>query len=499
MLHTLPRRSAPLFSAIALSLLLSGCVVGPDHVRPEIDAGDAFVNDETIPGVAAAGAAASAPADERAAESQFWRRLDDPLLTQLVEASLDANHDLRIGLARLDQARALARQARLDRLPTVTAQATAADTRASLDQAPGLDRAQRDAESYDTGLRAAWELDFFGRIRRGVQAQRAESDAAAADLAAMQVAVAAEVAQAYFDLRGRQAQLAVAQGNAANQRSALDLATARLDAGRGTEFDNARAQSLLESTRSRIPALQADVAVGMHRLAVLTGRTPGALVASLQTPQPLPVLQDPVAAGAPSDLLRRRPDIAAAESRLEAATARVGVATADLFPRFSLGALIGSQAADASSLFSRDSESGQVALGVDWSFLDVGRVRARIAGAQAGADENLARYEQTVLQALEETENALVRYRNARAELDHLHSAADASRRGAKLARLRFEGGLVDFLDVLDAERARLDAEDQQARGQARTAMALVAVYRALAGGWPERVPLRASALAAES
>ena len=495
MLTTPSRRSAPLFTAIALSLLLSGCVVGPDHVRPDIATQDAFLNDE----INAGDAAASVPPDAGTEESGFWRRFDDPLLSELVDASLQSNHDLRIGLARLDQARALARQSRLDRWPTVTAQAAAGESRASVDQAPGLAGPQRDVDSYDAGLRAAWELDFFGRIRRGVQAQRAESDAAAADLATLQVAVAAEVAQAYFDLRGRQAQLAVARGNAANQGSALDLATARLDAGRGTEFDTARAQALLESTRSRIPALEADVAVGMHRLAVLTGRSPDALVASLQAIQPLPVLQDPVAAGAPSDLLRRRPDVAAAESRLEAATARVGIATADLFPRFTLGALVGSQAADAGALFGRDSESGQVTLGVDWSFLDVGRVRARIAAAEAGADENLARYEQTVLLALEETENALVRYRHARTELEHLHSAADAGRRGAELARLRFEGGLVDFLDVLDAERARLDAEDQQALGQARTAKALVAVYRALAGGWPEQRPLRASGLATGS
>lgn len=495
MLSTPSRRSSPLFTAIALSLLLSGCVVGPDHVRPDIATQDAFLNDDINAGVAAA----SVPPDAGTEESGFWRRFDDPLLSELVDASLQSNHDLRIGLARLDQARALARQSRLDRWPTVTARSAAGESRASVDQAPGLAAAQRDVDSYDVGLRAAWELDFFGRIRRGVQAQRAESDAAAADLATLQVAVAAEVAQAYFDLRGRQAQLAVARGNAANQASALDLATARLDAGRGTQFDTARAQALLESTRSRIPALEADVAVAMHRLAVLTGRSPDALVASLQAIQPLPVLQDPVAAGAPSDLLRRRPDVASAESRLEAATARVGVATADLFPRFTLGALLGSQAADAGALFGRDSESGQVTLGVDWSFLDRGRVRARIAAAEAGADENLARYEQTVLLALEETENALVRYRRARTELEHLHSAAEAGRRGAELARLRFEGGLVDFLDVLDAERARLDAEDQQALGQARTAKALVAVYRALAGGWPGQRPLRASGLATGS
>jgi len=487
-------------SPIALALLLAGCMVGPDHVRPELATGDTFLRDETVAsGTAASFQSADAvprSADAGATGSEFWRRFEDPLLTRLVEDALQANHELRIGLARLDQARALARQSRLDLFPTVTADASASDARASADQAPGIARGDRNAESYEAGVRAAWELDFFGRVRRGVQADRAGSEAAAADLATLQVAVTAEVAQAYFELRGRQAQLAVAQGNAGNQAESLELVAARLEAGQGTEFDTSRARAQLESTRARIPALQAEVAITMHRIAVLTGRTPDALVAELEPPRALPVLLDPVAAGAPGELLRRRPDIAAAESRLEAATARIGVATADLFPRFTLGGLIGSQSADASALFERDSETRIVALGVDWSFLDVGRVRARIAAAEAGAEENLARYQQTVLQALEETENALVRYRHARTELAHLQAAAEAGSHGAELARLRFEGGLVDFLDVIDAERARLQAQDQLAQGEARTAGALVSVYRALAGGWPDRLPARVEILA---
>ena len=313
----------------------------------------------------------------------------------------------------------------------------------------------------------------------------------AADLAALQVSVVAELAQAYFELRGRQAQLAVARGNAENQRSSSELVGTWLEAGRGTELDTARADAQLESTLARIPALEAEVAATMHRIAVLTGRAPDALVAELKAAQPLPMLQDPVAAGLPADLLRRRPDVAAAEHRLEAATARIGVATADLFPRFTLGGLIGSQAASSGDLFERDSETRFLALGVDWSFLDVGRVRARLAAAEAGADEHLARYQQTVLRALEETETALARYRHARSEHTHLSAAALASARGAELARLRFEGGLVDFLQVLDAERTRLEAEDRLAQSQARTANALVAVYRALAGGWPDTLPER--------
>lgn len=479
-------RNSTLSAAVALSLFLSGCMVGPDHVRPEIATGDSFLRDEVA-------TASASPATTIAAgtEVAFWQRFEDPLLTRLVEDALRANHDLRIGLARLDQARALSRQSRYDLAPTVTAEARASESRSSLDQAPGLSRDQRDIESHSAAAVLSWEIDLYGRVRRGVQAQRAESDAAEADLAALQVSVVAELAQSYFELRGRQTQLAVARSNADNQKGSLDLVSVQYEAGRGTELDTARAGAQWQSTLARIPALEAEVAANMHRIAVLTGRTPEALVAELESSQALPVLQDPVAAGAPAELLRRRPDIAAAEHRLEAATARIGVATADLFPRFTLGGLIGSQAIDSNDLFSRDSETRLVALGVDWSFLDVGRVRARIAASESGAEEHLARYQQTVLRALEETETALVRYQHARSELTHLEAAAVASARGAELARLRYEGGLVDFLQVLDAERTRLEAQDQLAQSQARTANSLVAVYRALAGGWPEQLPER--------
>jgi multidrug efflux system outer membrane protein len=218
---------------------------------------------------------------------------------------------------------------------------------------------------------------------------------------------------------------------------------------------------------------------------VLTGRPPAALVAELETPAPLPALPAQIPAGAPGDLLRRRPDIFAAERRLAGATARIGVATADLFPRFTLGGLIGTQAADSDALFERDSETRSIALGIDWSFLDIGRVRARIAATDADAAENLATYEQTVLRALEETENALVRYARLQREREHLQAAAAAGSEAARLARLRFDGGIADFLQVLDAERSQLETEDRLVQSETRSAVALVGLYRAMAGGWP--------------
>lgn len=408
-----------------------------------------------------------------------------------MDEALHANHDLRIALTRIDRANALLRGTRLDALPTVTAQGEAADVRFSADQAPGLLRAARDGEQWSADAAASWELDLFGRVRRGIEAGRAQAEASAADLRALQVAIAGEVAHGYVELRGTQERLRVARANRDNQQRTLALVEARLEAGAGTEFDSARARAQLETTASRIPALEARETVAMHRLAVLTGRDPTALVALLAPAAPLPALPPRIDAGTPGQLLRDRPDIAAAEARLHAATARIGVATADLFPRFTLGGLIGSQAVDTGALFERDSETRVVALGIDWSFLNVGRVRARIAAANAEAEGELARWQQTVLLALEDAENALVRHSRARIEDAHLARAAGDAAVAAQLARARFEAGASGLLEVLDAERVQLQAQDAFADGRTRSVASAVALYKALAGGWPQRLPER--------
>lgn len=459
-----------------MTLVLAACAVGPDYQRPDTPVAPAFNAQD-------AAYAATEPTAE------FWRGFDDPLLAQLVEGAIAHNHDLRVAVGRLEQARAIARLSRKDLFPTITAGAGYTETRASESQAPGLSREQRDGEFYDAGFDAFWELDLFGRARRGAQASRAEAQAIAADLTALQVTVAAEVARAYFELRGLQEQVRVARGNAANQAETLRLTQARLDAGRGTEFDTARARGQLEFTRSRVPALEAAVLATAHRLAVLNGREPTALLADLDAARPLPPLPQAVAVGTPAELLRRRPDVLGAERRLAAATARIGVATADLFPRVTLNGSLGVAATDLGDLFTRDSETYAFGPAIGWAFLDLGRVRDRIAATDAGADAQLAAYEGTVLRALEEAENALVGYGRAQLEAGHLAESAAASARAAALARLRFEGGAADFLHVLDAERSQLEAEDRLAQSQARTSTALVAVYKAVAGGWPERAP----------
>jgi multidrug efflux system outer membrane protein len=468
-----------------LAAIATGCAVGPDYVRPESPVASAF---QQLDAAYAAG--------EPTAE--FWRGFDDPLLARLIEGALAGNHDLRAALARLEQARAIARLSRQDLLPAMTAGAGYTETRASADQAPGVPRAQRDAGLYDAGFDAFWELDLFGRVRRSVEASRADADAAAADLRAVQITIAAEIARTYFELRGLQEQRRVARGNADNQTATLALTQARLDAGGGTEFDVARARGQLEFTRSRIPALEAALLASAHRLAVLNGREPAGFLAELEAPRALPALPAAVAVGTPADLLRRRPDILGAERRLAGATARVGVATADLFPRVTFNGTVGVAASDLGDLFTRDGQSHAFGPAIGWAFLDLGRVRARIGASEADTVARLALYEGTVLRALEETENALVGYARAQREGAHLGESAAASTRAAQLARLRFEGGAADFLHVLDAERSQLEAEDRLAQSHTRTATALVAVYKAVAGGWPERLPQQVSARSAE-
>lgn len=465
---------APLLAAI-----LSACAVGPDYVRPQTPADDAYLRQDP--------AAQNLPVP--AADAAFWRSMGDPLLERLVDQALAANHDLRSAMARYEQAAALSRETRADRFPTLGASAEFTGVRNSQAQYPNLSRGERDGELHSASISAVWELDFFGRVRRGIEAQNAQTDATVADLAGVQVAIVSELADTYFRLRGVQVQLQVARDNAANQGDTLRLITALLDNGRGTSFDADRARTQLELTRSRIAPLEAEAAVAIHRLSVLVGQTPSALAPVLNQVIALPSLPAAVNPGAPGDLLRRRPDIAAAERRLASASARIGVATADLFPRFTLGGLIGTQALGLGSMFERDSETRLISLGIDGSFLDVARVRARIAAANADAAGRLADYEGTVLRAMEETENALVRLSRTQVENAYLNEAALASRRAADTARLQFDGGAISVLDVLDAERSRLEAEDLLARSSTRKATALVAVYKALAGGWPQAIP----------
>jgi NodT family efflux transporter outer membrane factor (OMF) lipoprotein len=459
--------------AMLMSLALSACAVGPNFHRPATALPEHYARQATPDDTAAPDAANAA----------FWQSFNDPELNRLIEQALAANNDLRAAMAHVDSANALLRQDKLDLLPTVTASAQGGRNRLSDDQSFGF--IPRTYDTYSGGINASWELDLFGRVRRGIEAQRAETASSADDLAALQVSVVGQLASTYVDLRGQQERLRVARENSANQRETLRLVEARLVAGYNTDLDTARARAQLETTSSHVPALEALVAVDEHRLAVLTGKAPESLIAQLDTPAPLPALPSSIDPGTPANLLRRRPDVAAAEERLHAASARVGVATADLFPRVSFSGLLGTYAFSHDALFQNRSENDFALLGIDWSFLDIGRVRARLAASRADAAGLLASYQQTVLLALEDTENALVRYQRGRYENDRLQHAAQDATHAAELAKMQYEAGTIGLYELLDAQRQMLMAQDACADSHTRSGTAAVALYQALAGGWP--------------
>ena len=468
------------------SLWLSACAVGPNYVKPEVPVTEKFE-----------GAALGTYSQEEGVV-RFWEQFGDDTLNTLVTDSLASNHDLRIALSRFYEARAIRGQSRFDLAPTITASGGYTEQRYAQVQSGGLIPSDK-TEIYDAGFDAIWELDFFGRIRRNIEARNADLRAAAADLHDAQLIVIAEVARTYFELRGQQSQLDVARRNVTNQQSTLDLTNARLNAGRGTELDTSRAQAQLSATLGTIAPLEAAVSRSIHRLSVLTGREPTALTSTLNTARELPPLPNVIAVGNPADLLRRRPDIRASERTLAADTARIGIAVADLFPKVTFTGSVGYAAGSASNFGDSGTGTRLIAPGISWAAFDIGRVRTQIAGARAHADGSLARYEQTVLRALEETEDALVTHARSRERLQHVAASAQASGTAARLARARYDGGISDFLTVLDTERTQLEAENRLAQSRTETATSLVAVYKALGGGWEEAPLPREAPIAAAS
>ena len=481
---------APITVAItaAVAAALAGCAVGPNYHRPTPHVEKQFpTTASTAQGVSQEAVASSDIYSRAPAQTEFWKQFDDPVLNRMVSDALTANYDLRIALGRLVQARALRNQSLFDLAPTVTASAGYSKQRTPAVENPF--GGPYITKLYDAGFDATWELDFFGGVRRGIQARNAELEGEVANLHDAQVSVIAEVARNYFELRGEQTQLAVARANVKNQQQVLGLAQAELQAGSGTDLDVARAQSQLSTTLSTIGPLEAAVSRSIHRLGVLTGRDPDALTGILSAPHDLPPLPPIIPVGTPEELLRRRADIRAAERNLAASTALVGVAISNLFPKVTFTGSFGYAALEPGGLGSSGSRSYSIGPGITWAAFDLGRVRAQIAGARAGAVIALDQYHQTVLNALEETEDALVTHARQRDQLRNAEDAARASATAARLAQIRYKGGMVDFLSVLDAERTELQTEDALAQSRTAAATSLIAVYKALGGGW-ETAPL---------
>jgi outer membrane protein, multidrug efflux system len=464
--------------ATVLSLGLTACSVGPHYKQPALALPQQF----TAPDTASVDAAPRADASD----PEFWHSFHDPELSSLVQRSLTANNDLRAALAHYDSANALLREAKFDRYPTVTMSTSVGRQKLGEFQAFGYPRNNR---FFTPGINASWELDFFGRVRHNIEAQRQLALADASGLAAIQVTVVGEVAGTYIDLRGRQELLRIARENVENEQQTVQLVEAAYSAGRGTEFDTSRARALLETTISRIPELLSAIALDEHRLAVLCGLSPEALVSELEMAKPLPDLPKRIDPGTPADLVRRRPDVSASEERLHAATEQIGMATADLFPRVNFAGLLGLNEFHGDTPFDGVSAVNLAALNIDWSFLNTARVRARIAAKRADGDAQLAQYQQSVLLALEDVENALVSYARSQDRDVQLQLAAKDSKRAADLASVRFKNGATGLLDLLDAQRAQLKDEDAYAESHSNSALSAVLLYKSLAGGWPQHPP----------
>ncbi len=456
-----------------LAVLLSGCAVGPDFKTPALNTNDKFIN-----------TAAAFNAGE--VDKAFWRRFNDPVLNQLIDDAAKANHDLKIAIANVAEAKALSREARSQLLPTILANASYRDSldSANVVKTPNPTRADREGRASVASIDMSWELDFAGRLRRGLEASNAEAAAADARLDDVQISLAAEVARNYFELREQQLELMLAKQNVLNFANALKITSARFDAGSVNGLDLARAKSLLETARATVPQAETSVVKTVYRLSVLTGKPPGALNSLLDTKPALTRADMVTAIGTPEQLLKRRPDIRAAERELAAATARIGIAVADFYPRISIAGNVGVNARSPRDWDQSSNRFWGIGPSISWAFLDSGAIRSRINQAEARVDAAMAKFDKTVLIALEETEGALFAYSQSLTREKALSDSNIAAAQAAKLAQLRFDGGASDFLVVLDAERTRIAAERDLAQGTAATSTSLVAVYKALAGGF---------------
>ncbi|HEX7337580.1 MAG TPA: TolC family protein [Gemmatimonadales bacterium] len=473
---------------VLLSLVLAGCAAAPAYRPPEVQLPTAFrETPDSVPhaAIGEAPVGRAAVTDSVLPLESVWMGLGDTTLVRLMNEAVRANLDVRAAEARVRGARAARTQVALDLAPTVTFGGGYTRQRLSSATFPIGAGSFPDQDIWDGGFDASWELDLFGRVRRNVQAQGAVVEVAREDLRDIQVSLTAEIARAYFDLRGAQEQLSVAQRNAENQQRTLEVTRQRLDAGRGTAFDTERAQAQLSFTLASIPALESRVAQAQYQIGVLVGRPPASVAVELAGAGGLPTLPSVGPLARPDSVILRRPDVAAAERRLAVERALVGAAKADYLPRLSLGGSAGYSSTTFSSL--GDEGTFRYAVGpiISWPALNLGRVKARVDESRAREAEARAQYDQTVLLALQDVESALVRYRTSRARVERIQDAASASERAAELARVRFSSGVADFLQVLDAERTQLEAQDQLAQGRTEAATSYAALYKALGGALP--------------
>jgi len=413
----------------------------------------------------------------------WWTTLNDSLLSQLIERAVSNNLDIKKALARVREARARRGLAKADLFPTLEASGSATWSHNS-----NSALVSQNNELYAASFDAKWELDIFGGVQRSVEAAKADLQATIEDLRDVFVSLLAEVALNYLEVRTFQSRLKVAEANLVAQNETYQLTLWRYEAGLSDELAVQQALYNLESTRSQIPTLRIGLEEAKNRLAVLIGEKPGSLPSELDELKPIPVPPMEVAIGIPADVLRRRPDVRRAERQLAAQTARVGVAAADLYPKFTLNGSIGLEALSISSLFTSAIWSISGGPKITWAIFKGGAIRQNIEVQSAIQEQYLIAYETAVLNALEEVENALVSYGEEQQRREDLWKATRAAQMAVELAQHKYQTGLTDFSNVLDAERSLLSMQDQLVQSEGKIASNLVRLYKALGGGWTSLV-----------
>jgi outer membrane protein, multidrug efflux system len=486
-----------LIPAILSCLLTSACAVGANAKHPQ----------PSVPAQWSASAAREIKSGS-APESDWWKSFHDSELNSLIARAAKANYDVKLSMARIEEARAAAGIANSSFYPQLNAGASAERVRqigvglVPSSQNSSTVRPQLfpyEINNYQGRFDASWELDVFGRIRRETEAAKADFRASEQDRRNVLISVFGDVGRYYAELRGLQLRLDIANKNVQVAEDELKLTRDLAQAGQVTQRDVAQAEAELESLEAQIPQLNAGIETSIHRLSVLTGQVPEALEKELSTQSPLPILPPGVPVGLPSDLLTRRPDIQSAEAQLDAATARVGVAKADYFPTFTLFGTAGRQAAQLHQLTLGLGNFFAAGPSISLPVFTGGRIRSNVAVQNARVKQAEANYQKTVLNSLEETENSLVNYAEEQTRRDHLDATVQASQDALNLANDQYRAGLADFLTVLDSERTLFANKDSLVQSQSALLVDLVALYKALGGGW-ERFPADLSAnIAAKS
>ena len=469
-----------------LAAAVSGCAAGPNYHTPKPDTPPAFVAG------AAANAAAATPSAPAPDLATWWQALNDPELDSLVERAIKSNPDLEIALTRLQQARNYEAVVAGHALPEVDASAAAGRGTGS-DLTRG--RAQQGLVSADNanglqhintlaGFDAVWELDLFGKYRREFEAARYDAQAAAAARSGVITSLIADVVRAYVDLRGLQIRAGILRDAGSVLRESLRIVNIRYERGITNELDVELATRELDTLQAQIAPVDAEVNAAEYALAVLLGEYPESMVQELATPTLIPSMPAPVAPGAPLDLLKRRPDIQEAERELAAATARIGVATANLFPQVALVGAIGSQSQGWGTLPNISKHIWSFGPAAVWPLLDFGALDAEVNIAHLQAHASLVTYRKTILSAVQEVDAALDGYTAQQDRLKYLGDAMVAGQRAVDLANARYNRGLTDFLNVVDAERQFYDLQEQYAAAQVTQGEQFVELYKSLGGGW---------------